>query len=280
MADVSTAQGPLPSASITEAARGPRAAQVLLGLFILWQVCFLFAANLLEVLRYYRPSVASAEATLAQVLAPGWAAQEGHVHDLVETVVCVTNRWSHVTGQPQSWGLFAPNVVSECPFVAVELRWEDDDGSAAHAPVLLLSENEPDDVTRFFRWRNFRLRKFESYLDVVLQPEEDETPEACARRWQNLIEDRLRRETNTAILYLRWRRDAYQREHPDRPEPRQLILHVRRYHIPAPNEGRIGWDGPFMEPVARWRPAATPPAGHRPLEAYDPVTRRFEWWRG
>jgi hypothetical protein len=254
--------------------------QFLLGLFVVGQIVFLFAANLLGILKYYRPEPSSAAGEVAQVVAPGWAAQEGHVHDLVETLTGLTERWSALTGQPQNWGLFAPGVAAECPFVAVELHW--DDGVidlAAHPPELLLSDNEPPDVARYFRWGNFRLRKFESYLDVVLNAYERESADARARRWQGQIEEHLRKEWNTVRTYLKWRSDRFLQLHPNRAEPRQLVLYTRRYHIPAPDEGRIGWDGPFMEPVARWRPSATSPPDHRPLERYDPVTRRFEWLR-
>lgn len=261
--------------------RDPPGPQALLGLFILGQIIFLCAANLLGIVRYFRPTPSSTAREAAQVVAPGWAAKEGHVHDLVETITGLTDRWSHLTGQPQDWGLFAPNVAAECPFVAVELRWDDDgapDG-VPHPPQLLLSDNEPSDVARFFRWGNFRLRKFESYLDVVLTTHEGEPSEARDVRWRDGIEERLRVEWNTVRTYLKWRRDRALHLHPNRSEPGQIILYTRRYHIPAPDESRVGWDGPFMEPVARWRPCATPPADHRPLERYDPVTRRFEWLR-
>jgi hypothetical protein len=108
---------------------GPSTRQVVLGLFIVGQLFFLLAANLLQLTAASR-RVMDAHPALASVVSK-WTDPEGHLHDAGELFSAVTTRWSEVTGQPQNWSLFAPNVTEKIPFVAVELCWEEDPHSAA-----------------------------------------------------------------------------------------------------------------------------------------------------
>src|SRR5437870_5053711 len=86
----------------------PSTAQVLLGLFIAGQLFFLFAANLLTLLDAARPRLK--DRRLVEALVPGWTRREGHAHDAAQVVTGLTSRWAQLTGQPQDWSLFAPNV--------------------------------------------------------------------------------------------------------------------------------------------------------------------------
>jgi hypothetical protein len=114
--------------------RGPTTAQVFLGLFIVWQLFFLFAANFLTLVNEVRDKQdnESVEQTLAADwkkaigrLAPGWLEKKGHIHDVLDLLHSVTHRWEELTCQPQYWKLFAPNVGRDVTFVAVEFRWDD-----------------------------------------------------------------------------------------------------------------------------------------------------------
>src|SRR5207247_880114 len=103
-------------------------AQVGLGLFILWQLCFLPWANFLGILEHARPEVH--EWPAVEKMAPHWACGEGRVYHTFRDVSRLTGAWSELTGQPQNWSLFAPVVGAEVTFVALELRWDDDPSSA------------------------------------------------------------------------------------------------------------------------------------------------------
>ncbi len=257
-------------------ARAPTTAQVFLGIFILWQLFFLFAANFLTIANEIRDDE---DGNYKQLLpagwqagvnrfAPGWLQKRGHVHDGLETLKGLTSRWEELTCQTQYWKLFAPDAARDITFVAAELRWDD----LARPPVLLLSENEPPDPTSFFRVGRFRLRKYEGNLDVILRVHQDETLAAAGERWQERIRNKVRREWDSILPYLKLRWQDYRTEHPDCPPPAEVILHVRRYHIPGPEEFSTAWYKPDMRPLARWLPGTDESdPEHFPVEWYNPM---------
>jgi hypothetical protein len=239
----------------------PTTAQVFLGIFILWQMFFLFASNLVGLLGEVRNETSYQKNFPRDWLGvitktfPDWLNKEGHVHDALNVVKDLTTRWEQLAGQPQGWSLFAPEVTNQITFVAVELRWDDPQTSKArrdrlapYPPELLLSENEPKDKTRFFRWGKFRLRKYESYLDTVLRvykaetPEEkDETLEEAVERWEKRIKKKVADEEDNIQAYLKMRCRQFMSKHADRPWPKQVILIVRRFEIPPPKEFSEDW---------------------------------------
>jgi hypothetical protein len=261
------------------------AARVGLGLFILCQLLFLVVYNFLDLATATRDNLPGPLEEVVETVAPGWTHKEGSVHEAVEEVFSVAKRYAQATAQPQGWSLFAPDVAEEITFPAVEVRWDDPAKPGRrpapvmpYAPEVLLSDNEPRDIRRYLRLGHFRLRRYESYVGVVLKPAAGETEDERNARWRDRIRDYMRREWDTVRAYLRWRWQAYVREHPERPEPRQAVLLMRRYHVPAPDQpAPFDWEGPYVEPVARWRPFDQPPEGRHPLEMYNPVTGRYEW---
>jgi hypothetical protein len=261
--------------------RGPTTAQYFLGLFVLWQLFFLFASNLIslgDTLRDSDKEYLSKEwKQRLNLLAPGWENKQGHFHDALNVVESITLRWEQLSAQPQNWSLFAPGVSEQVTFVAVELRWDDPDGAdwekgqMPYAPEPLLSDNEPRDPTRFFRLGKFRLRKYESYLDVILRQYEKETPEEAVEHWQGKIRELVKDQSATIPAYLKLRYRQYAEEHPDRPPPRQVILLVRRYTIPEPEDYSEDWyHHRKTVPVARWRPGVVRADGYQ-VEWFKPT---------
>jgi hypothetical protein len=143
-------------------------------------------------------------------------------------------------------------------------------------PVTILSDNEPRDVTRYFRLGKFRLRRLEGNLALILRVLEDETPEEAAQRWRGRIFKLLDEDGDTVKAYLRWRWESYRKAHPGTPQPAQLILVMRRWAIRPPDRAPPYWDGPFTLPVARVQPRVPWPTSRLALEMYNPVTRRFQ----
>jgi hypothetical protein len=287
---------PSPSNPVT----GPR---IFLGLFILGQLCFLFASNFLGLLQESKDYLPERWKAPIERLAPGFTKQEGPVWELSKTLTGVTKIWDQATGQSQAWSLFAPGVSNDCTFLALELRWDEAPevtdlarglnllaagtpleatvlaGLALkremlQAPELWLSDNEPADIAGFFRIGNFRFRKFENNLALDLVPEEN--PEETAERWRDKIGSHLKTEGYLILPYMKWRLQEIQRKIPGRPQPRQVILVMRRYRILDPKDGGGPWEGPDSNPVARWQPAVKWSAEYSPLEMFNPVTRRFE----
>jgi hypothetical protein len=241
-------------------------ARVGLGLFIVWQLVFLVGANTVSLV--LRSHGFLAEQPLVQRLAPDWSQKEGQAYDTLQTADQIARHWSDLTAQPENWALFAPTVLTDITFPAVELRWQH---PAVSAPVLLLSENEPPDKECFFRVGRFRLRRYEGCVDLLLDPSADGDEAAEKQRWRNYIAYKVRKDGAMMRVYAdqRWR--GWQAAHPDMPPPDWLVLLVRRYRVPPPGTTPWTWDGPHMVPVARWTPNA-----YSPPEMYNPVTEQFE----
>jgi hypothetical protein len=285
--------------------------QVLVGLFIAWQIIFLVGSNFLGMVNALEEQLPVGEiSTAVGHLTLDLSEGRGHVHD----AYAIFKRWQEATGQYQSWSLFAPNVVRDATFVALEFRWDDGPASpralarpltvlaatnplqaaALRAavqsaatrppdfqPALLRSDNEPANVNSYLRRGGLRIRKFEDHLEVTLRvrKEKGETPAEARRRWRRQIRRKVRKEWDTIMAYCEWRWRAFHGQNPDRPRPRQIVVWVRRYHIPPPDRQPWTWDGPYQQRLARWQLDVPRKARYLPIEAYDPVAKRFVFLR-
>jgi hypothetical protein len=254
----------------------PTLRQVLLGLFVVWQLIFLLGANVLEFIPH-RP-VERDELTDFR--------ESNHLSSqsrgLLGWVAAPTDLWAEATGQYQVWWLFAPHVPTQATFLAVDLRWDDDSAlapvasSATPAPVRLLSDLEPADPAVYFRWPGSRERQFHYEVRLALHYLFWDEQEAASQieDWKPFIRCRVTRQWRSLRAYLRWQLQAFQREHPELPSPRQAVLSVRLYHIPP--AGQRLPIGPVEVPLARWWIHEDGPADCLPIEVYDPFARRFE----
>jgi hypothetical protein len=258
------------------------AARAVLGLFVVWQLLFLLSSNLLSVEDAVRAALQKSPA--AQRVAPDLFEGKGRTHAALREVERVTQRWEEMTGQAQLWQLFAPDVADVIPFLAVELRWDDDrlpDDDAERVlpapcpPVLLLSDNEPADPACFFRVGRFRLRRYETTFDLTPPPGGGRFDPRGAD-WAAAVERVTRAEAEPLLAYLRWRQAAFQRQRPELPTPTQVVLHVRLYRVPPPpGPTPWRWEHLGQHRVARWLPGARVPPGLLPVETYDPQSDSF-----
>lgn len=246
-----------------------RVASFALGLFVLWQLLFLFGDNVSKFLLNEReafPALGRA--------APEFAGGKGVAYGAVEQASEVGSRWLELTNQAQTWSLFAPNIWQDIPFVAVEFRWDEASGLP---PVFLLSDNEPADPGCYLRLGKFRVRRYESNIDVNLLHGLADPTEQPKDDWYFAFRNKVRREWRAMHAYLKWRWEAHHAVHPELPEPEQVVLHVRVYRVPPPpGPEPWAWAGPFCSPVARWRPQRPPDARYLPVELYDPRAERFD----
>jgi hypothetical protein len=255
-------------------------------------------------------------AAVVDRIVPGYSMKSGHAWLAVDEISTPLRRWSQLTGQDQSWSLFAPGVAKYTGFPAVALVWDEVPTSAnavarplvplasanafevaalelavretavAAAPQpeeLFLSDNEPLDRYHFFRFGKFRIRRYESNLiPYLLQRKGDEYEKAesedeAHQRWKGAIRDHVNENADQMLAYVKWRLAVWQREHPNRPAPRQIILVERVYTmLPPDDETEAIWDGPRTLPLMRWQPRANWQAAYRPIERYNPVTQQFE----
>jgi hypothetical protein len=174
------------------------------------------------------------------------------------------------------------------PEVVGDLQQLAHDDTRTVRPVMIdlfLSDNEPADARRFVRLGQFRLRRYEGGVIPYLREQLDkegkatEEPAAMRERWRGEIRTHVENNTDFLLIYLKWRMAVYRERHPDRPQPRQVILIERGYKILAPElreEAGDPWIGPTMVALARWQPDAKLAPGQRPLERYNLVDKRFE----
>jgi hypothetical protein len=271
---------PLPSSS------APSLRQVALGVFIIGQLVYLLGYNALEMLHEGRGSLSEEAAQVVDVLAPGWPRGKGQLWDTSNLALTNLRRWMQVTGQDQSWSLFAPAVYKDGWFPALLISWDDNPplpgpeqiaaASSAEKMDLFLSDDEPRDYQHYFRVGNYRLRRYESMMLANLTVLPDEDLDARKKRWQERIDRHFKEYGALMFAYVRWRYAEYQRRHPERLPARAIILLERHYHAKPPGEGPPGWDEFFTVPLGRWRPAVTWDEQILPLERYDPVTGQFE----
>jgi hypothetical protein len=143
--------------------------------------------------------------------------------------------------------------------------------------VLLLSDNEPHDVTRYLRFGYFRLRRFESNIDVGFTIDTDKSAEEMQDRWRQNVFKKVKDQALAMRAYLEWRVNRYRDEHPEAAMPRQAILHIRVYVIPEPprpHDWKVA--GPEDHVIARWRPHFAYADESHPLEVYDSIAERFD----
>jgi hypothetical protein len=290
----------------TLASVGRTCARVLLGLFVVGQLFYLLLANFLGLEEPVRKALVKRPG--AEALAPDYLTGKDAVHKALAEAQRWTTRWSQLTNQPQSWRLFAPNVVDTIPFVAVELRWDENrlplvparrqlaplagshpfdtavlaaaaqlpPPAPAAEPQLLLSENEPADVYHYVKLGRFRLRRYEAVFDC-LGAATERPFRADSDIWADGIRDVIREEHGSIHAYLRWRLGQFLREHPDLPMPTQVILYVRIYRIPPPpGPEPWRWQSLGQHRVARWLPGGRHDSRYLPIEVYNPRVDRFE----
>jgi hypothetical protein len=258
--------------------------RILLGLFVLWQVVFLIASLAIKIEATWHDRVASHLPYLNEHY-PEYVKGDNAVHQsLTKMDAKGLRRYAQATAQVQQWRLFAPGVSDDFSFAELEVRWDDDhfppDTVNTHAlePLFLPGVNEPEDVNSFFRYKNFRMRRYEMHISPSPSGR-DGAFNPRTYTWTDQIAEAIRDNGGNMAAYLRWRWREYQRQHPDLslPQPTQVILHVRGYGIPNP-PGPSPWrfDEYGRHPVARWLPWKGDQTGVRALERYNPMTDSYE----
>jgi len=257
----------------------PTIPQVLLGLFVVWQFCFLLAGNFIAFFPHGQAQ--EGELSDSRAMPPGQE-EQGPFQNVIETVAKATDFWSQSTGQAQAWWLFAPSFPKESTFPVVELRWDDGASStsasaSAIPPARLGSVIEPSDPQHYFRPPGSfdRLFHYEIRLGLIFWGWSAESLQEHPDLWREAVENRVRRQWKSMRAYLRWRVGRFQSEHPDLPPPRQALLLIRLYRTPKPGQEPPKWDGPIELPLARWLPHEDNASGSLPMQMCDPATGQF-----
>jgi hypothetical protein len=310
--------------------------QLMLGLFILFQLGFLIVYNLLGFIKSVPADLNDEPKKLVNRVAPGFTEKRRHGWAWADEVETNGYRYEQLTGQGQDWKLFAPGVAKTTGFPAVVLLFDQplDEGlnipgamfafhetngfnlctdwrpPTAPEPTLILasglgilaatnpfeaialhavnherittprprvevmlSDNEPTDIHAYIRFGQCRLRRYESQFYINPKRRDGESTDDLARRLNEEIRDLIKDYHGPILAYLRWRRDAWMRDHPGEPTPKQVLLMHRLYRIHGPNEEH-GWDGPFVLPMLRWQPNGVR-GDSKLLEPFDFSDYRF-----
>ena len=274
-------------------AKPPSPRQVLLGLFILFQLAFLLMTNSIGFVKTGAGELPEKPAKLANRVVPKFVDETGHGWKWLAKIESGFEMWTQLTGQDQEWALFAPSVTTatgfpclmllfdEMPPEASNLKgsmlafdakngWHSKLDESAQRRVLLHSENEPADINHYFRIGQCRLRRYEGQLYVNPRPRSSEAPAETAARFTESVKHLRNQYGDVALAYMKMRLHAWQQEHSDEAGPTQIILCQRFYRIHGPDEP-LGWDGPQLMPLLRWQRSREA----KVLEPFDYTEERF-----
>jgi hypothetical protein len=132
----------------------PSPRQVALGLFILLQLAFLIASNLLGYVKWAATEAEIPEETRRFInrAAPGFANERGHAWEWTDEISTAMRRWTQFTYQDQAWSLFAPTVSKATGFPAVVLIWEEASPDQPLLPGTMVAWNEENGIHLCAPW--------------------------------------------------------------------------------------------------------------------------------
>lgn len=194
------------------------ATTVLVTLFVVWHLLFLLVRNI---------------AGLAEEPVQQWAEEAG-IEDVYEPVNEWTTSYELTLGLDQGWAMFTAPLARTAPFPAIRIEF--DDGTTED----FLSDNEPQDLGRFWRFGGARMRKYEHFLATTGETRKDGSIRGSYRRplWEQ---------------YVRWRLAQWRERNPDDPRtPAKILFIRRRFTLPAPGENPNHFDPPSEKIIARF----------------------------
>jgi hypothetical protein len=251
---------------------------LLLGGFVVLQLVYLVAANLLPL---FPQHVATTGELTDDFTFPGRTFKSDYLQTPLESANAVTRKYGEATGQMQNWALFAPGIARQATFPVVELEW-----NYGQTPRLLklTSEFEPADPRHFARFDLSRSRIF-NYEFRITQSLWFCTNESLAdspELWQEWLAHRAARQRRSLHAYLRSKVWSHAKEHPAEPLPTAAVLYVRCYPIAPPGsaaENEPPQDRPLVRLNSSRRKLSELPGefGHAgELEVFNPVKKQFQ----
>jgi hypothetical protein len=225
-----------------------RLAQIALGLFVLTQLGFLFASNLLWLLRRNETS-----ATL-------------------EAIAWPTDCYADVTGQAQGWSQYSPNVAHQTVFP--RLIWQGASDGAPDSPdsVVVLSDQEPANPEAYVRPIGNRLACYEATILLPLVSW-NESAAAEPEKWRTYLRQEMHKRRAMIEAYFRWQHKRLNAERSARAGNSPVVLWARVWRVSPPGQSPVKWTRPEMIPVVRGQRITD--SERFELQVYDPFTKRF-----
>ncbi|MDB5305969.1 MAG: hypothetical protein JWO38_171 [Gemmataceae bacterium] len=241
------------------------------GIFALWEIVFLPAANLIDFVPR-RSDPHDTGPSLDPYQKRGAFTTAEPLQRAAEVAGDVLDFWSEATGQEQGWSLFSPGCPPHSLFQAVELRFPDG------GVVEIRSRFEPTDrlnPSPRMPLVHDRVFNFEALLTTPGGFCSTESLKEYPEMWSRELPPTVRDHYRPLLAWLRWHVREYRKTNPDRGGPAEVILKYRYIPTRLPGEP-WGWTKPAIErPYARWKPGGATEPGYLPLEGYDPVAERF-----
>ena len=248
-----------------------RVAAVAVGLFALWELAFIPAANLIDLV-HRRPGPDDTDPVADPFQSAGTFTSVEPVQRAAERIGDVLDFWSEVTGQDQGWKLFSPGSPPHSLFAAVEFH--DADGTVTQ----VRSRFEPADLSRPPVRTLLVPNRYYNFEAQFTTPGWYCSAESLAQypdMWASELPKTVRDNHRHTTAWLRWHTRLYRAAHPGRGEPVAVVLLYRFIPTPDPNDS-AGWSKPVVErPYARWLPGGPAEPGCLALEGYDPVAGRY-----
>lgn len=250
----------------------PTLVQRAVGLFVVWQLWYLAASNLMPLFPHgYRER----DEMTDDMTLPGTTTDVRFVQAGIDVTANVARRYGEATGQMQGWALFAPGVARQAAFLVVELRWRGEDGRIDRT-VRLASSFEPSDPTNYIHWpsSDCRLFNYEFRLTNPLWFWSEEDFQKDPEEWREWLTYRVYRQQKSLRAYMNWRMRRYLAAHPGESKPTEAVLLVRLHPIAPPGDDAAVAPSPYERPLAMWMPSHNN-LGLKPVQVFDPVTERF-----
>ncbi len=243
---------------------GRRWAAVGVGVFATWQLLYLPAANIIDLIprRLHGPPLEPIGDTYQKT---GRFTSFEPLQRSAEIAGAILDFWSEISGQEQGWSLFAPGPPPHSVFPAVELRFADGRCETLLSPFEPLDKRHPPVRVPLLYTHVFNIEAQLTYPVWYAAPElVAEHPE-----WFSDWPDFVRAWQKPIRAYLAWRLEHYRAAHPDSEWPTEVILKHRYVRSPRPDEPPQWADPPHERPFAKWRPAEDA------MEAFDVTTQCF-----
>lgn len=243
-----------------------RVAAVAVGLFAVWELIFLPAANVIDLIPR-RPGPNDLYPTMDPYQEQGTFTSFEPLQRGAELAGDVLDFWSEVTGQEQGWKLFAAGNPPHSLFPALELRFADGEVVEIRSPY------EPADLSNPLPRPPMIHDRLFNYEATFTNPGTFCCPESLARypeMWSRGLPETVCEGQAQLLTWLKWHLKQFQSANPDRGMPAEVVLKYRYIPTPLPTELRA-WTKPVIErPYARWKLGSADPA-FLPVEGFDPV---------
>jgi hypothetical protein len=252
--------------------------RALAGVFVVWQLVFMLAANLVGVFKGVPPEMVRYEFadgawrdSLDRTAALPKATSEPAARS--RGILWATDRWGEVTGQWQGWAMFAPNVPTSSYFLTTTLRWNEAGADRVSQQIELPSPFEPIEPQRYWMPALTSARRFNFEwrltlaIEICRAREQAQQSGGETAKFDDQWRQWMARQAEPLRAYARVRHHEWLAEHPAMRPADEVILSVGEYRRDLLSDA-VAWKEAPRCVLLRWRP--------RPAIALQPAVLELE----